>query len=285
MAVPLLAGIDPLTRDAAPARFAAYVAAIAGAPLTLVSVHAGEGDLDPLAAAQMGEELAPDASDALERARAAVAGDPVQADVLAIAAGSAPRGLELAVEQFGAGLLVLGAAQSGGPLGSTGERLLSGTRCPVARLNAGWERPAAPATVGAAFVDTAEGHAALHGAHDLARLTGARLRVLVVLRHEAARLRAEQAAAAAASGLLGAPVDIDVLVGDPAGVLVDACGELDLLVCGARGYGPAESVLLGGVGRRVAGEGNCPVIVLARGPTSRGAGPLSFIARDRTADL
>jgi nucleotide-binding universal stress UspA family protein len=40
---------------------------------------------------------------------------------------------------------------------------------------------------------------------------------------------------------------------------------VDLLICGSRGYGPARSVLLGGVTRRVTAEAHCPVIVLPRG--------------------
>jgi nucleotide-binding universal stress UspA family protein len=261
MSVPVLAAVDPVTADLAPARFASFVAAIAGAPLTLAAVHAGEDAL-------LAEELPPDAGTALDHALAEVAGDPVRTETLAVAASSAPRGLELTVEQLGAGLLVLGAPQSGFLLGSTGERLLNGTRCAVARVTPGWKRPDAIATVGAAFVDSAEGHAALHGAHDIARRLGATLRVLVVLRSvtREARLRAEQATEAATSGLLGAPVDIDVLTGEPADVLSGVAGELDLLVCGSRGYGPDGSALLGGVGRRVAREARCAVIVLARGP-------------------
>jgi nucleotide-binding universal stress UspA family protein len=265
MPIPILAAVDPITRDLAPVRFASFLAYVAGAPLVLAAVHAG----DPLAGAQLGEELAPEAGDALEQALAAV--DGVEAETLAIGASSAPRGLELTVEQLGAGLLVLGAAKAGPQLGSTGERLLSGTRCAVARVPRRWERPPAVATVGVGFVDTVEGRAALHGAHDLARRTGATLRVLAVLRPPAGedrdvRLAAEQAAEAASSGLLGAPVDIDVVAGEPAEVLTRVSDELDLLVCGSRGYGPDGSALLGGVGRRVILEARCPAIVLARGP-------------------
>jgi nucleotide-binding universal stress UspA family protein len=273
MSVPILAAVDPVTVDLAPARFASLLAAIIGAPLTLAAVHAGEDVLDPLAGAQFGEELGASGDDALERALAEVADDPVEADTLAVGAGSAPRGLELMVEQLGPGLLVIGAAGTGRLLGSTGARLLSGTRCPVARVTRGWQRPPAIGTVGVGFVDTVEGRAALHGAHDVARRAGARLRVLVVLKRawmgrdaEDVRVRAEAAAEAAVGRLLGAPFDIDVSTGEPADVLTGVSGELDLLVCGGRGYGPDGSALLGGVGRRVVEEARCSVIVLTRGP-------------------
>jgi hypothetical protein len=61
------------------------------------------------------------------------------------------------------------------------------------------------------------------------------------------RLRAENAAEAAAAGLLGASVDIEVETGAAAAYLLDASGEVDLLVCGGRGYGAAETVCKAGI--------------------------------------
>ena len=46
--------------------------------------------------------------------------------------------------------------------------------------------------------------------------------------------------------------------------------DVDLLVCGSRGYGPLGSVLLGGVSRRLVHRAACPVIVVPRG-TERAA--------------
>jgi nucleotide-binding universal stress UspA family protein len=82
------------------------------------------------------------------------------------------------------------------------------------------------------------------------------------------RARAEQAAAAAVGGLLGEPVDIDVAVAEPADWLLDASAELDVLFCGARGYGPAPAALLGGVTARLTASAACAVVVLARGRAS-----------------
>ena len=39
--------------------------------------------------------------------------------------------------------------------------------------------------------------------------------------------------------------------------------EVDLLVCGSRGYGPVRRVLLGGVLRRLIRRAACPVVVRA----------------------
>ena len=41
--------------------------------------------------------------------------------------------------------------------------------------------------------------------------------------------------------------------------------EIDLLVCGSRGYGPVRRVLLGGVSRRLIRRAACPVVVVPRG--------------------
>jgi nucleotide-binding universal stress UspA family protein len=41
--------------------------------------------------------------------------------------------------------------------------------------------------------------------------------------------------------------------------------EVDLLVCGSRGYGPMRRVLLGGVLRKLIRRAACPVVVVPRG--------------------
>jgi nucleotide-binding universal stress UspA family protein len=157
--------------------------------------------------------------------------------------------------------------------GPTAERLLNGAPCAVALVPDGWEARDFT-TIGAGFVNSAEARAAVRDAHALAARSGARLRVLAAVRprnwsHADAqelRAQAEDAAEAAVSGLLGAPVDIDVSVVEPADLLVATSGELDLLVCGTRGYGPRPAALLGGVTRPVSAHARCPVVVLSGAP-------------------
>ena len=68
------------------------------------------------------------------------------------------------------------------------------------------------------------------------------------------------------------PVNVDVAIAEPADVLVAVSGQLDLLVCGTRAYGPRPATLLGGVTRRLVAEARCPVAVLSGDPrTSIGA--------------
>jgi nucleotide-binding universal stress UspA family protein len=278
VAAAVLAAYDPVASDRAPVRFGAFVAGHTGAPLLVAAVSASEDEVDPLAAGQLGEDLSGDAGDALgEAVREAGAAATAGADSLQLWAASAPRALSLAAEELGAGLLVVGSAArapEGRVLpGATGDRLLHGGPCPVALVPAGWQPPDPPGTFAAAFVESAEGRAAVHGGQALARRAGVRLRVLAAVqprewtRTDVAdlRTRAENSAEEAAATVLGVAVDVDVEVREPAEYLLAVSEEVDLLVCGARGYGPGSATLLGGVTRRVTAEAACPVIVLSRG--------------------
>jgi nucleotide-binding universal stress UspA family protein len=253
-------------------RFAAAIAGRTGAPLTLVSVVGDPAAVTALAAGQSGEELAAGAIEVLEQAERVARAEGVDADSVTAAAASAPRGLALTAFELGAGLLVVGSGAGGssGQLqrGPTAERLLNGASCAVALIPRNWEAREFT-TIGAGFVDSAEGRAAVREAHALAASSGARLRILAAVQPRSwsdasadeLRAQAEAAAEAAMSGLLGAPVDIDVDVVEPVDLLVAVSGELELLVCGTRGYGPRPATLLGGVTRALTAQARCPVIV------------------------
>jgi nucleotide-binding universal stress UspA family protein len=149
----------------------------------------------------------------------------------------------------------------------------------VALVPLGWDGGRRWGTLGAAFVDSADGRDAVRGAHALARRAGAALRVVAAVHPRAwmvrgasfddvaAELRtaAETAAEAAVAGLVGAPVDVDVAVGEVADLLTGVSGDVELLVCGSRGYGPSPAALLGGATGRLVEAAACPVIVVARG--------------------
>ena len=215
---------------------------------------------------------------------------------------SAARALHEAAEERDAGLLVVGSTDRGAVgrvlVGSTAERLMHGAPCPIAIVPHGWQAGAGLNTLGVAFVDTDEGHEALRGAYALARSAEAKLRVLTAVKpgvrttygeqqaggdvqhgkgetevEGELRVRAEGELRGAIAALGGdVAIESDVFVEDPADVLINVSQNLDLLVCGSRGYGPRRAVLLGGVSRRLAAEAHCPVIVLAarRGVAARG---------------
>ena len=56
-----------------------------------------------------------------------------------------------------------------------------------------------------------------------------------------------------------------MVVGEPVDVLVDLSGRVDLVVFGLRGYGPIQSVLLGGVSHGLLRDSHAPVVVVPRG--------------------
>ena len=57
----------------------------------------------------------------------------------------------------------------------------------------------------------------------------------------------------------------DAYVGDPVDVLSARSNDLDLLVCGSRGYGLLRQVLRGGVSGELLRHAACPLIVVPRG--------------------
>jgi nucleotide-binding universal stress UspA family protein len=174
-------------------------------------------------------------------------------------------------------------------IGSTADRVIHGAPCPVAVVPHGFAGGELR-TVGVAFTRSPEGAQALRSGVALARVTGAALRVITVLREEigviaghregarAAEQLPEEIAAqhrvAVAEALESAlaeagggdiNTETELVYGDPAEMLAGFTGALDLLVMGSRAYGPQRSVLLGGVSRRVTATAQCPVVVLPRG--------------------
>ena len=294
MSKPIIVGYDPLTSDRAPINFGVAAARFTGAPLIVASASAAGDRPD---AGQQDEELVVDASGALEQASRELEPEGIPVECRELANTSAARALHEASEAEDAGLLVVGSTRRG-PVGrvipgSTAERLMHGAPCPLAIVPPGWEAGAGLNTIGVAYVDTDEGREALRGAHALAQRAGASLRVLTAVKAGLAmygetqartaeqrgkdfdevegelRVRAESALRRATQALDGdIPVETDAFVEDPADVLVRISENLDLLICGSRGYGPLRAVLLGGVSRRLTAEAQCPVIVLPRGVTS-----------------
>jgi nucleotide-binding universal stress UspA family protein len=289
MSKPILVGYDPRRVDYAPVAFGAELARLTDAPLLVASVERAGSD------ALSDQDLVADCSAALEQVEAELRASHVPVDCVKLQSTSAARALQELAEQEGAALLVVGSARKSGVgrvlAGSTGMRLLHGAPCPVAVVPIDWQAERPPETIGAAYVDSEEGRQALHGAYALAGRLGARLRVVTAVPHSERmhleadppiapvvdkrevvdvegehRLEAEAHLKAKVAALEGeVPVEAEALAGDPADVLVDFSKGVDLLVVGARGYGPARAVLLGSVSRRVMAEAHAPVIAVPRG--------------------
>jgi nucleotide-binding universal stress UspA family protein len=303
MSRPILAGYDPRTADTAPVRFGLAVAKLSGGALVIASVEAeapilplSVGQAMPYAIVQPDDDLVADCGPALGDVEDDLSAHDIPVECRRVRSTSAARGLHEAAIEEGAGLLVVGSTRRGrlGRVlpGSTAQRLLEGAPCPVAVVPGGWAEQRPLETIGVAYGGGDEARQAVHAAHALARRVGARLRVLAVLSVDLGvygdteapiagqigkdvkdmvgerRRRVERDLREVVAGLDGgADVDIDIEIsaGYPAETLVEVSRQLDLLVCGARAYGPLGTVLLGGVTRRLVAEAPCPVIVLPRG--------------------
>jgi nucleotide-binding universal stress UspA family protein len=296
MSSPILAAYCPYTDDRAPVDFAVALARRTGAPLIVAAVQSGGGVMDHYTGGELTERPAVEALEALDRLRAELGAEELEAELQEYEAITPARGLAKVIEDTEPALVVLGSTRRG-PVGrvfpgSTAERIIHGAQSPVLVVPSGHANPLSGIhVIGAAVAPTAEGREALRAAALLARATGARVRAIMVLdpslaeqqspgmmalhHHEhatredhAARLRlVAERTLQAAVGELAADVDIepDVLFQDPADGLVAASAHVGLLVMGSRGYGPVPAVMLGGVSRQVITRAACPVLVLPRG--------------------
>jgi nucleotide-binding universal stress UspA family protein len=276
-ATTIFVAYDPETRDQAPVRFASAAARFATAPLVVASVYTrGTQQVDGASGelARLHEELASQSGVAEVRPR--VVHGSTAADVA--------RELRRIVDDEHADLVVVGASRRGAigrfAPGATAQRMINGCHRPVVVVPHGHEPPARLATIGVAFVPTAEGHRALRVAAAIARIAGAKLRVLTVIKptlgadasagpakEAAERERAElESTIAAATAELGhgIRIELEVFTDDPASALLSVSGHLDLLVMGSRAYGPMLGVLLGSVSRGVTAMAGCPVLVVPR---------------------
>jgi nucleotide-binding universal stress UspA family protein len=223
---------------------------------------------------------------ALDEARPALAAATCAAEFRTVASSSAAHGLHDLAEQTGASMVVVGsekdAPKSRLQAGSTAQRLLHGSHCPVAVAPAELpDRPGAAGRLGVAYVDTPDGRAALAAAGEFARRTGSSLRIYTVVAEadgtlpflvgadveraflDTARETYELALSRAAETVPDVETDWRVTTGDVVEALADL-DEVDVLFCGSRGYGPARSVLLGGVSAKLVRRARRPVVVVPR---------------------
>lgn len=209
-----------------------------------------------------------------------------------VAGRSAAQGLHELCEAEQADVVVVGSSHRGRVgrvlAGSVTERLLHGAPCPVAVAPNGYrDRPdAGLGVVACGFDNSDEAQLAVAHAEYLARRSGADLRLLAVhepelifgvnqvpagydhvelARLERRRLTRglEETTAAIGPGL---EVRHELLEGSAAQALAAAADDdVDLLVVGSRGYGPARRVLLGSVSSGLVRSSSAPLLVVPRG--------------------
>jgi nucleotide-binding universal stress UspA family protein len=232
------------------------------------------------------EILKSDARAVLDTAIGASSGHVDATDV--VADPSAAHALHTLAQDMDAALVVVGSTRRGAVgrvvPGSTGERLLHGSRCPVAIVPSGYASAGPILTIGVGYDASEEADAALAAACTLAQHTGATLRVIRAFDatnvgtpalltipgwesmrdgHEAAQ-RAELEHA-----LAQVPDDVSAeprfLIGRASEVLAAQSELVDVMVVGSRGFGPRKAVLLGGVTHGLIRRAGCPVIALPHG--------------------
>jgi nucleotide-binding universal stress UspA family protein len=295
---PVVVGYDgsPSGEDAL--RLGSWLAGALRVPPVVAVVHPSAAAISP---ARVDAEWVADrhryAEQVIEGARALLA-DRAGADAgrtsaqyRVVASSSAAHGLHDLAEEVSAELIVVGSAGKGAEprlyAGSTAQRLLHGSACPVAIAPAGMRhrRPGPLTRIGVGYIDTTEARAALRVATEVALRASAAMRLYTVVAEEAEVMPlfigrdAERAFSATAreayqfaldTARAGLPTSIDSSGEVLVGAVVEVLGELseadvDLLFCGSRGYGPVRRVLLGGVSARLVRHARVPVVVVPRG--------------------
>jgi nucleotide-binding universal stress UspA family protein len=292
---PVVAAFDAAAGVREPVEFGIAASEVTGAPLIVAVVREGGpltrhvvGELDEGDEERSLKHLRLD----LERRRLA------NVEIRTFEDRTPARGLARALDELQPALIVLGSSKRSALgsvfVGTTAERVIHASSCPVAVVPQGYVRPEGGVKViGAAYSSSEEGREALHAAASLARSGGARVKAITVLdpdhageqsssmlagQHhdtsssegEAARGRlAHEAELRDAVAKLGVETEMDVLVGDPADGIVAASQTVDLLIMGSRGLGPKRAVLLGSVSRKVAERSACPVVILPRGTSEK----------------
>jgi nucleotide-binding universal stress UspA family protein len=263
-----------------------WAAGILGAPLVVTVVHPANA---ALGSGRVDAEWVADrhraAEAVLNGARVVLEGvDGV--DFRTVASSSAAHGLHDLAEELQAQTIVVGSGRNAPKqrlfAGSTAERLLAGSVCPIAVAPAAMQTlPGAVGRIGVAYVDTPDGRAALEEAARLARGTSSPLRLYTVVAEgdstlpwlvgqdaehaflETARETYEASLQKAVESVQGTEADWRLLTGDVVDALADL-DEVDVLFTGSRGYGPARRVLLGGVSTRLVRRAKRPVVVVPR---------------------
>lgn len=241
----------------------------------------------PVGFVPLEDEAARDAEPLFDEAREALVG--LRVDTRAYGGGSPAWVLSELAEKGEGDLIVVGSSHRGALgrvlIGSVGTSLLHGANCPVAVAPRGYakgprDRPLR--TIAVAYDGTDEARAALRRAEQIALAAGATLRLLTVVRPvqvttvpgvtgygyvpEVPPDPEKILSKGMASVSQKLHVEGQRLDGPPAKTLATACeDDVDLIVTGSRGYGPAMRVFLGSVSAELTRTAPCPVFIAPRG--------------------
>ena len=202
-------------------------------------------------------------------------------------ATSPARGLHELAEDRDSDLLVMGSCRRGAigrvMLGDDTRAGLSGAPCAVAVAPRGYAaKRTGLASIGVGYDGSRESAGALAAARELAAQTGARVRLLQVVTvatypfwgvGPAAGPRVDELVAATEAELAGLEgVDTEVRYGLPQLDLAEFSKEVDLLVMGSRGYGPAMRMIAGSTSTHLLRNSRAPLLILPHGARRSRAG-------------
>jgi nucleotide-binding universal stress UspA family protein len=208
------------------------------------------------------------------------------ARTIAIADTSPARALHRLAETEAADLIVTGTARHGALgrmlLGDVSRDVLHGSPCPVGVAPRGFAVERLD-RIGVAFDFSPESEKALAAAVALADAIGARLKMLEVvaadlwpmmggypvinlndIAEELVADAEERMKAKVAALHTDVAVDVQAVVGGTTDRLEQLADEVDLLVCGSRGWGAVRRVVLGSTADRLIHHAACPVLVVPR---------------------
>jgi nucleotide-binding universal stress UspA family protein len=301
---PIIAAVDPLSEDVAPAALGLLLARLTAAPLVLAAAYRidiyVDGSYPEYASASRrdAEQVMSRVADLAAR----VPGGPVAVTTTVTpAVGSGTRALHDLAEREQASLVAIGSSGRGrvGRVlpGAVTDRLLHGAPCPVAVAPVGFsfeDAAALPRLIGVAFTDTPDGRAALATACVLAVRAHGFVRLLTVAEplhpmmtatldavalEEVRSARDAEAEATLRRGLdsvsAGRSAGGEILSGDPSDALAAASADFGLLVCGSRGYGPMRTLVVGGTSHALVRKAVCPVLVVPPSSTADQTGRAS----------
>jgi nucleotide-binding universal stress UspA family protein len=284
----IIVGVEDSDRSRDAVALAAALAKPAGALLLLACVYPSDAALGLYGDPEFDRRLREKTTAAVRRQLASL--DGVDADIWALSGGSAATHLKTLAEQEGAALIVIGSSHRGDLgrvfAGTTAERLLHGSPCPVAVAPKGFadRDHDAVRTILVGYDGGAEAKVALAASLAAARVLSATVRVLEVLAPTSASALAVQAGAAfviapeqierdvresfeadIAALPDDVPIEAEFVTGLPVEELARRSADADLVILGSRGHGALAAVLLGSVSGRVVREAACPVVVIPRG--------------------
>ena len=178
----IIVGVDESPGSTDAIALASSLAGMTGAELMLANVFPYDQRPSRAINAPFEAYLRKDSNELLERLRSDLGDELIE--IKATANPSPAHGLHTLAEQEDASLIVVGSTHTGraGRVlpGSTGERLLHGSPCPVAVAPKDYTQRAGdePGIVGCGYDGGRSAQRALEAAHRIAAATGARLRVI-----------------------------------------------------------------------------------------------------------